>query len=91
MEGEQELEMETNNATTTKDSKKVINLSHSVKRVSGGMEANPTPLVRTRGFSTLGGRDKGFTCNLCPDSGATVNMVSERIVNKRKLTYDKGN
>ena len=90
MESKQEEEVETDTTTTTEYSRKVIKLSYSVKRVSSGMEANPTPLVRTRGYSTLGGRDKGFTCNLCPDSGATVNVISERMVNKKNLTYDKG-
>ena len=89
-EAEMEEDGETDTDTTSdSNSKKVVCLAHSVKSVLTGMEANPTPLVRTRGFSTLGGRDKGFTCNLCPDSGATVNVVSEEMVNKRKIAYDK--
>ena len=88
--------METNNRAITKDTdeqevkpmeKKVITLRYTVKRGTGVMEANPTPLVKKRRFSTIGGRDRGFKCDLCPNSGATVNVVSEKMVNRRKLVF----
>ena len=35
------------------------------------------------------GSSKGFRCSLCPDSGATTNIVSEKMVLKHNLKYDK--
>ena len=61
---------------------KVIKLQYVVKRVAGSVEASPTPLVKTRGFSHIVGSGKRFHCDLCPNSGATTNKISEKMVQK---------